>query len=329
MGRLVDGVWTTQGYDTSATGGAFKREESRFRNWITPDGAPGPDGEGGFAAEPGRYHLYVSLACPWAHRTLIFRRLKGLDGMIGLSVVHWFMGDEGWTFAEAPGTIPDSVNGVRCLHELYTLAEPGATTRVTVPVLWDTQRRTLVSNESADIIRMLNSAFDGVGAREGDYYPEALREEIDGYNARIYDTLNNGVYKAGFATAQDKYDAAVAGVFETLDWLESHLAARRYLCGDRLTEADWRLFTTLLRFDAVYHGHFKCNLRRIADYPNLSGYLRDLYQHPGVRETCDFEHIKNHYYRSHDWINPSRVVPAGPVQDLDAPHGRARLGAPG
>ncbi len=325
MGRLIDGTWTQQGYDTDSTGGAFRRETSRFRHWVTADGAPGPTGEGGFEAEPGRYHLYVSLACPWAHRTLIFRQLKGLDRMIGLSVVHWFMGADGWTFAEAPGTRPDTINGARCLHEVYTRADPHATGRVTVPVLWDTRRGTIVSNESADIIRMFNSAFDGVGAVPGDYYPEALREEIDGYNARIYDTVNNGVYKAGFATAQDKYEAAVTALFDTLDWLESHLGRRRYLCGDRLTEADWRLFTTLLRFDPVYHGHFKCNLRKLAEYPVLHAYLRDLYQHPGVRDTVDFEHIKNHYYRSHDWINPSRIVPAGPVQDLEAPHGRGAL----
>lgn len=245
--------------------------------------------------------------------------------MIGLSVVHWFMGDDGWTFAEAPGTVPDPLHHARFLHELYTRADPHATGRATVPVLWDRERQTIVSNESADIIRMFNSAFDAVGAAPGDYYPEPLRAEIDGYNARIYDTLNDGVYRAGFAGTQAAYEAAVVPLFETLDWLDAHLARRRYLCGTVLTEADWRLFTTLLRFDAVYHGHFKCNLRRIADYAHLPGYLRDLYQHEGVRDTVDFAHIKNHYYRSHAAINPGRIVPLGPLQDLDAPHGRGAL----
>jgi len=326
MGLLVDGQWQDQWYDTKSTGGRFKRQDSQFRNWITPDGSPGPTGEGGFAAEPGRYHLYVSLACPWAHRTLIFRKLKGLENMISLSVVHWAMLDEGWTFQEAEGVIPDMVNNARVMHEVYTTADPVYTGRVTVPVLWDKQRETIVSNESAEIIRMLNSAFDGIGATPGDYYPQALREEIDAINARVYDTVNNGVYKSGFATTQEAYEEAVKPLFATLDDLDARLATRRYLTGDTITEADWRLFTTLVRFDPVYVGHFKCNLRRIADYPHLSGYLRELYQWPGVRETVNFTHIKNHYYYSHETINPHRVVPLGPVLDLDAPHGREGIG---
>jgi len=316
MGLLVDGQWQDQWYDTKSTGGRFKRQESQFRNWVTPDGAPGPSGEGGFKAEPGRYHLYVSLACPWAHRTLIFRKLKGLEGMISLSVVHWAMLDEGWTFQEGEGVIPDPVNNARVMHQVYTAADPVYTGRVTVPVLWDKERETIVSNESAEIIRMLNSAFDNVGAMPGDYYPQALRAEIDAINARVYDTVNNGVYKSGFATTQEAYEEAVTPLFATLDDLDERLATRRYLIGDTITEADWRLFTTLVRFDAVYVGHFKCNLRRIADYPHLSGYLRELYQWPGVRETVNFTHIKNHYYYSHETINPHRVVPLGPVLDL-------------
>ena len=326
MGLLVDGHWQDKWYDTESTGGRFKRQESQFRNWVTPDGSPGPSGEGGFKAEPGRYHLYVSLACPWAHRTLIFRKLKGLEQMISLSVVHWAMLDEGWTFQEGEGVIPDTVNNARVMHQVYTTADPVYTGRVTVPVLWDKQRETIVSNESAEIIRMLNSAFDGVGATPGDYYPQALREEIDAINARVYDTVNNGVYKSGFATTQEAYEEAVKPLFATLDDLDARLATKRYLTGDTITEADWRLFTTLVRFDAVYVGHFKCNLRRIVDYPHLSGYLRELYQWPGVRETVNFTHIKNHYYYSHDTINPHRVVPLGPVLDLDAPHGREAIG---
>ena len=326
MGLLVDGQWQDKWYDTKSTGGRFKRQESQFRNWITPDGSPGPTGEGGFKAEPGRYHLYVSLACPWAHRTLIFRKLKGLEQMISLSVVHWAMLDEGWTFQEGEGVIPDTVNNARVMHQVYTTADPVYSGRVTVPVLWDKERETIVSNESADIIRMLNSAFDGIGAAPGDYYPEALREEIDAINARVYDNVNNGVYKSGFATTQEAYEEAVKPLFATLDDLDARLAGKRYLTGDTITEADWRLFTTLVRFDAVYVGHFKCNLRRIADYPHLSGYLRELYQWPGVRETVNFTHIKNHYYYSHETINPHRVVPLGPVLDLDAPHGREMIG---
>ena len=322
MGLLVDGAWSDQWYDTAKSGGAFERSESRFRNWVTPDGAAGPDGRGGFAAEPGRYHLYVSLACPWAHRTLIFRRLMGLDGMIGLSVVNAVMRDGGWSFAPGPGVIPDP-GGAAFLHEVYTRAEPGCTTRVTVPVLWDLHTGTIVSNESADIIRMFNSAFDGVGATPGDYYPAELRSEIDPLNARIYATVNNGVYRAGFATTQAAYDEAVHPLFDTLDWLDRHLARRRFLCGDRLTEADWRLFTTLARFDAVYVGHFKCNIRRLVDYRNLWAYARDLYAQPGVRETTDFDHIRRHYYMSHPTVNPYGIVPAGPIIDWDAPPLRA------
>lgn len=319
MGLLVEGTWTTAGYDTGKSGGRFEREPTRFRNWITPDGSAGPTGEGGFAAEAGRYHLYIARACPWAHRTAIFRAIKGLDEMIGLSVTHWLMGDEGWTFEPAEGVVPDDVNGVRRIYELYKRADPAVSGRASVPVLWDKQRRTIVSNESADIIRMFNDAFDGVGARRGDYYPQDLRAEIDGYNARIYDTLNNGVYKAGFAGSQDAYEEAIVPLFDTLDWLEMHLSDRRYLCGDRLTEADWRLFTTLLRFDPVYHGHFKCNLRRLIDYPALWAYTRALYQEPGIRETVDFGHIKKHYYLSHPWLDPTGIVPAGPDIDFEAP----------
>jgi putative glutathione S-transferase len=328
MGLLIDGVWQDAWYDTKSTGGRFIRKDSAFRSWVTPDGSPGPTGQGGFKAEPGRYHLYVSLACPWAHRTLIFRALKGLEGMIGLSVVHWRMLEQGWSFEPGPGVIPDPIRNARYLHEVYTAAEPAYSGRVTVPVLWDRARGTIVNNESSEIIRMLNTAFDGVGAKLGDYYPEHLRAEIDALNARIYDTVNNGVYKAGFATTQEAYEEAVRPLFETLDWLDERLASRRYLCGDRLTEADWRLFTTLLRFDPVYVGHFKCNLRRIADYPNLSGYLRDLYQVPGVAGTVNLQHIKGHYYESHRTINPSGIVPLGPILDLDRPSGRERLSRP-
>ncbi|MGN6478943.1 glutathione S-transferase family protein [Luteibacter sp.] len=319
MGLLTDGHWTDKGYDTASSGGRFKRETTRFRHWITPDGAPGPTGEGGFAAEPGRYHLYIARACPWAHRTTIFRALKGLDDMIGLSVTHWLMGEHGWTFEPAEGVIPDDVNGVEYVYQLYQLADPAVSGRASVPVLWDKQRRTIVSNESADIIRMFNSAFDGVGARRGDYYPEGLRSDIDAFNERIYDTLNNGVYKAGFASTQEAYDEAIGPLFATLDWLELHLAGHRFLCGDQLTEADWRLFTTLLRFDPVYHGHFKCNIRRIIDYPALWAYTRALYQEPGIRETIDFGHIKKHYYLSHPWLDPTGIVPVGPDIDFEAP----------
>jgi putative glutathione S-transferase len=325
MGLLVDGKWHDQWYETASSGGRFVRAQSRFRNWITPDGSPGPSGEGGFRAEPGRYHLYVSLACPWASRALIFRKLKGLESSIGLSVTHWLMGAEGWTFEAGEGVVPDTVNGATRLYEIYTRADPLYSGRVTVPVLWDKQRGTIVNNESSEIIRMLNSAFDAVGALPGDYYPADLRAEIDAVNARVYDTLNNGVYKAGFATTQSAYEAAIGPLFETLDWLEDRLSRQRYLVGPMPTEADWRLFTTLVRFDAVYVTHFKCNIRRLVDYPALWGYTRELYQWPGVRETFDFGHIKRHYFMSHTAINPTRIVPVGPKLDFDAPHGRAGL----
>ncbi|MBB4039225.1 putative glutathione S-transferase [Microvirga flocculans] len=325
MGLLVDGVWQDRWYDTKSTGGRFVRTNAVFRNWVTADGSPGPSGDGGFEAEPGRYHLYVSLACPWAHRTLIMRKLKGLEAMIGVSVVHWRMLENGWTFEDGPGVIPDPIHGAQYLHQVYTAAKRDYSGRVTVPVLWDKAKGTIVSNESAEIIRMMNTAFDGLGARPGDYYPADLRGEIDSLNAHIYDTVNNGVYKAGFATAQHAYEEAVRPLFATLDSLDERLSSRRYLCGDRLTEADIRLFTTLVRFDPVYVGHFKCNLRRIADYAYLSGYLRDIYQMDGIAETVNMVHIKGHYYESHRTINPTGIVPLGPVLDLDAPHGREGL----
>lgn len=326
MGFLQNGQWVDKWYETKETGGRFVRKPPQFRNWITADGSAGPSGGPGFGAEAGRYHLYVSLACPWAHRTLIFRALKGLEAMISVSVVHWYMAENGWTFQPGDGTIPDTVNGAAYMYEVYTKAMPDYSGRVTVPVLWDKRTATIVSNESPEIIRMFNTAFDGIGAKAGDYYPEALRGDIDALNERIYDTVNNGVYKAGFATTQEAYEEAVLPLFDTLDWLEDRLSKQRYLTGPTITEADWRLFTTLVRFDPVYVGHFKCNLRRIADYPNLSGYVRDLYQQPGVAETVNLEHIKNHYYGSHETVNPTRVVPIGPDIDYAAPHARDKLG---
>lgn len=325
MGLLVDGTWQDRSFDAQASGGQFRRQVQYFRNWITPDGEAGPSGTAGFKAAPDRYHLYVSLACPWAHRTLIFRSLKGLEDVIPISVVHWFAGENGWTFNPGDGVIGDALGGARYLYEIYQRAKPDFTGRVTVPALWDRKTRSIVNNESSEIIRMLNSAFDDLGAAAGDFYPEDLREEIDGINERVYDTLNNGVYKSGFATTQNAYEAAVIPLFETMDWLEDRLASRRYLTGDRLTEADIRLFTTLVRFDAVYVGHFKCNLRRLIDYPNLWAYTRELYQHPKIRQTVNFRHIKLHYYQSHESVNPSRVVPAGPLVDFEAPHGRDHL----
>ncbi|MEH6727834.1 MAG: glutathione S-transferase family protein [Hyphomicrobiales bacterium] len=326
MGLLQDGKWVDQWYDTKKSKGRFVRKAPSFRNWITPDGSAGPSGEDGFKAEPGRYHLYVSLACPWAHRTLIFRALKGLEDMIPVSVVHWLMGENGWTFKEADGTVPDAVNGADFMYEIYTSADENYSGRVTVPVLWDKKTNTIVSNESSEIIRMFNSAFDGIGAVAGDYYPEQERDVIETLNERIYDTVNNGVYKAGFATTQEAYEEAVIPLFETLDWLDERLSSQPYLTGASITEADWRLFTTLVRFDPVYFGHFKCNIRRITDYQNLSGYVRDLYQQPGVAKTVNLEHIKNHYYSSHETVNPSRIVPVGPDVDFSAPHKRAELG---
>ena len=322
MGLLQEGKWVDQWYDTKSTNGRFVRKAPQFRNWVTADGAAGPSGKGGFKAEPGRYHLYVSLACPWAHRTLIVRALKGLEKMISVSVVHWYMAENGWTFDVGDGVVPDTVCGAQFLHQVYTKAKPDYSGRVTVPVLWDRQTKTIVSNESPEIIRMFNAAFDEVGAVQGDYYPEHLRSEIDALNDRIYTTVNNGVYRCGFATTQAAYEEAITPLFDTLDWLEDILSRKRYLTGGQITEADWRLFTTLIRFDPVYVGHFKCNIRRIADYPNLSNYLRDLYQQPGIARTVNMEHIKRHYYESHTSINPSRVVPKGPVIDYKTPHNR-------
>ncbi|MEL6882157.1 MAG: glutathione S-transferase family protein [Cyanobacteria bacterium J06607_10] len=323
MGLLVDGRWQDQWYDTKSTGGKFERKSSQFRSWITPDGTPGPTGEGGFAAEADRYHLYISYACPWAHRTMIFRTLKGLESMISFSSVDWFMGDRGWTFKSDEQVVNDPLFDFDYAHELYTRADKGYTGRVTVPILWDKQTDTIVSNESSEIIRMLNSAFDGIGAKAGDYYPKALRDNIDEINDRIYHTVNNGVYKCGFATTQAAYEEALYPLFESLDWLEEKLSNQRYLLGDELTEADWRLFTTLVRFDPVYVGHFKCNVRRIVDYPNLWGYVRELYQMPGIADTVNFSHIKQHYYKSHETINPTRIVPAGPQIDFTSSHGRS------
>jgi glutathionyl-hydroquinone reductase len=321
MGQLVEGIWRGRD-DPPSRDGRFARSKTQFRNWITADGSPGPSGEGGFEAEPGRYHLYVSLACPWAHRTLIMRKLKGLEDVIGVSVVHWRIKDQGWEFKEGPGATGDRLHGLDYLHQIYTRGRSDYTGRVSVPVLWDEQRQTIVNNESAEIIRMLNGAFARVGARGPDYYPENLRAAIDAVNEQVYEHVNNGVYKAGFARTQDAYDEAVSALFETLDGLEERLSRQRYLVGERITEADVRLFTTLLRFDAVYVGHFKCNLRRLADYPNLWPYARELYQIPGVAETVDFHHIKHHYYGSMASVNPSGIVPIGPVIDWAEPHGR-------
>ena len=316
MGVMVDGAWRREDGFPADASGRFTRPASPLRNWITPDGSPGPSGRGGFAAEPGRYHLYVSLACPWAHRTLIFRALKGLGEAISLSVVHWFMGVDGWTFDPGPGVIADPIHHAQFLHQVYAAGDPAYTGRVTVPVLWDRKTAEIVNNESSEIIRMLNSAFDGAGALPGDFYPADLRDDIDALNARIYDTVNNGVYRAGFARSQSAYDEAVTSLFATLDWLEERLSGRRWLLGDRLTEADWRLFTTLIRFDTVYVGHFKCNIRRIADYKHLQRYLKELYRQPLIAETVNLFHVKHHYYESHRHINPSGIVPAGPVLDL-------------
>ena len=328
MGLLIDGVWRDQWYDTRGAGGRFVRPPSAFRNWVTRDGTAGPSGAAGFPAAPGRYHLYVSLACPWAHRTLILRALKGLQDLVSLSVVHWRMLDRGWTFEDGPGVVSDPVLGAEFLYQVYLAADRSYTGRVTTPVLWDKRTATIVSNESSEIIRMFNAAFDAVGARSGDYYPADLRGEIDALNDRIYESVNDGVYKAGFATSQAAYADAVGKLFDTLDWLEEKLSRRRYLCGDRVTEADIRLLATLLRFDLVYYSHFKCNKRRIADYPSLSGYARDLYQMPGVAATFDPGHAKRHYYESHRTLNPGGIVPVGPAIDFDRPHDRARL-APG
>jgi putative glutathione S-transferase len=312
MGMLVDGQWHDEWYDTKTSGGRFIRSEAQFRNWVTADGSAGPSGEGGFAAAAGRYHLYIGHACPWAHRALIFRQLKGLEEQISISVVHWYMAEQGWTFADGEGVIGDPISAAQTMHSVYTAADAAYSGRVTIPVLWDKQRATIVSNESSEIIRMFNGAFDCIGALPGDYYPKALRAEIDVVNARVYATVNNGVYRSGFASTQAAYNEAVVALFETLDWLERKLAEQTYLCGERLTEADWRLFTTLVRFDPVYHYHFKCNLRRIRDYPNLHRLLLRLYGMPGIAETVHMDHIKNHYFGSHRTINPTGIVPMGP-----------------
>ena len=323
MGLLVEGVWKDQWYDTESTDGKFERQDAGFRNWVTADGTAGPSGSAGFKADSGRYHLYVSYACPWAHRTLIFRKLKGLDAHISISAVHPDMLQDGWTFdTDTYGATGDTLYGLPFARDIYIRAKPDYTGRVTVPVLWDKERETIVSNESSEIIRMLNSAFDAITGNTADYWPEDLREAIAPINERIYDTFNNGVYKAGFATTQEAYDEAVGPLFDTLDWLENRLSTHRYLMGDRLTEADWRLFTTLVRFDQVYHLHFKCNRRRIIDYPNLWAYTRELFQMPGIADTVNFKHIVRHYHYSHDSINPHRIIPINPVLDFDEPHGR-------
>jgi putative glutathione S-transferase len=327
MGMLVDGIWHDVWYDTKETKGRFERAAAQFRNWVTADGSAGPSGERGFKAETGRYHLYVSLACPWAHRTLIFRKLKKLEDQITVSIVDPLMLSKGWEFKNQIGGTVDHLFGSETLWQVYVKADPRYSGRVTVPVLWDKQRNTIVSNESSEIIRMFNSAFDGLTGSKDDFYPEQLRSEIDSLNDRIYDAVNNGVYKAGFATTQEAYAENVTILFDVLDKLDERLATRRYLTGGRITEADWRLFTTLVRFDPVYVGHFKCNIRRIADYTNLQGYLQDLYQVAGIAETVNLHHIKEHYYRSHTMINPTGVVPAGPELDLDTAHEREMLAA--
>ena len=323
MGLLVDGEWQDKWYDTDSSDGKFERSAAQFRNWVTADGAPGPSGEGGFPAESGRYHLYVSYACPWAHRTLIFRQIKGLTDHIATSVVHPHMLGDGWSFDDDfPGSTGDRLYGLPFARDIYTKADPKFSGRVTVPILWDKERETIVSNESSEIIRMFNSAFDAITGNTDDYWPEPLRDDIAPVNDRIYDTFNNGVYRCGFATSQSAYDEAVGPLFDTLDWLEARLSEQRYLMGARITEADWRLFPTLVRFDSVYHLHFKCNRRRIIDYPALWAYTRELYQWPGVSETVHLDHIVQHYHYSHESINPHRIIPINPVLDFDAPHGR-------
>lgn len=316
MGLLVDGKWHDKWYDTEGSGGRFIRTEAQYRNWITPDGTPGPTGEGGFKAEPNRYHLYVAMACPWANRTLIMRKLKGLEDMISVSVVNPLMAENGWTFEPGEGVIPDPVINATYMHEVYTHVDPDYSGRVTVPVLYDLKQNKIVNNESSEIMRMLNTAFYGVGAKEGDYYPEELREEIDAVNEIVYQNVNNGVYKAGFATKEEVYQEEVIKLFKTLDQLEARLENQQFLVGDQVTEADWRLFTTLIRFDSVYYSHFKCNIRQIRDYKNLWRYTRELYNWPGIAETVNFDHIKEHYYRSHKNINPTGIVPVGPELDF-------------
>ncbi len=332
MGLLVDGQWHDKWYDTKTSGGRFVRSDSQFRNWVTADGSAGPSGEGGFQAEAGRYHLYVSLACPWAHRTLIFRALKGLEDAISVTAVDPLMLENGWEFGKEPDGAPfhgpDPLFGKSYLHQIYTQAMPDYSGRVTVPVLWDKERGTIVSNESSEIIRMLNSAFDAFATKPlPDLYPANLQAEIDAVNDPIYNHVNNGVYKCGFATTQEAYEEAFANLFQALDELEDRLSRNRYLLGDRITEADWRLFTTLIRFDPVYVGHFKTNKHRLVDYPNLWAYTRELYQWPGVTDTLHFGHIKRHYFASHLTINPTGIVPLGPDLDHAEPHGRERLAA--
>jgi len=324
MGQLVEGVWQQDGDRTKD--GHFVRPPTRFRNWVTPDGKAGPSGEAGFAAEAGRYHLYVSLACPWAHRTVMFRKLKGLENIISMSNVSPDMLKDGWTFNKDEGSSGDDINGKSKLSEIYVLADPKYSGRVSVPVLWDKKKKTIVNNESPEIIRMLNSAFDAFTNVRTDFYPESLRGEIDRINDLVYPNINNGVYRAGFATAQAAYELAFRGVFDTLDELEQILGKQRYLVGNVITEADWRLFSTLIRFDAVYYSHFKCNWRRISDYPNLSNYVRDLYQVPGISETVNLQQIKRHYYNSQRHVNPTGIVPVGPQLDFAAPHDRGRFG---
>ena len=326
MGLLIDGVWSSQWYDTKKSGGRFERDTARHRNWVTADGSAGPTGSGGFAAESGRYHLYVSHACPWAHRTIIFRALKGLNDHITVSVVHPLMLDNGWTFEDDfDGASGDDLFDKSYMHEIYTLNDPEASGRVTVPVLWDKKTDQIVSNESSEIIRMFNSAFDGLTGNDKDYWPEPMRDAIEEVNQYIYHNINNGVYKAGFATQSEIYIAAVNDLFDALDRMEERLSSKRYLMGDKLTEADWRFFTTLVRFDPVYVGHFKCNIRRIVDYPSISGYMRELYQMPGIAETVNMSHIKTHYYASHSTVNPTGIVPVGPALDYMAPHSREML----
>ena len=326
MGLLVDGIWHDTWYDTKSSGGKFERAAAKFRNWITTDGTAGPSGLDGFKAESDRYHLYVSYACPWAHRALIFRALKGLTAHIGVSAVHPDMLTDGWTFeTDNNGATGDALFGLPFARDIYTKADPQFSGRVTVPILWDTQRQTIVSNESSEIIRMFNSAFDAITGNTNDLWPLAMRDDIEIVNERIYNTFNNGVYRCGFATTQTAYDDAVTPLFDTLDWLEDRLSTRRYLMGDQLTEADWRLFTTLVRFDPVYHLHFKCNRKRIVDCPNLWAYTRELFQMEGVAETVNMNHIVRHYHYSHDSINPHRIIPINPAIDFLEPHGRSAI----
>ncbi|SEN01485.1 putative glutathione S-transferase [Pseudomonas sp. ok272] len=328
MGLLVEGQWRDQWYENNSDG-TFRREQAQRRNWLTADGSAGPSGDGGFPAEAGRYHLYVSLACPWAHRTLILRTLKGLEALIDVSVVSWLMLENGWTFDKTLGSTGDTLDDFAFMYQRYTADAADYSGRVTVPLLWDKQQQRIVNNESAEILRMFNSAFDDLTGNDLDFYPQHLRAQIDELNARIYPAVNNGVYRAGFATTQQAYEEAFDELFAELERLEVLLGTHRYLSGEYLTEADIRLFTSLIRFDAVYHGHFKCNLRRIADYPNLSNWLRELYQWPGIGETVDFTHIKRHYYGSQRTINPTGVVPKGPTQDFTVPHDRQRLSGKG